>query len=89
MIPLVLLARYVSISGPIAVFRRRLEFEPNTPLIMTWGGLRGGISIALALSLTAAMPRDLILGVTYAVVAFSIVVQGLTIEPLIERLRRR
>ena len=88
-IPLVLLARYVSISGPIAVFRRRLEFEPNTTLIMTWGGLRGGISIALALSLTAAMPRDLILGVTYAVVAFSIVVQGLTIEPLIERLRRR
>lgn len=88
-IPLVLLARFVSISGPVAVFRRRLEFEPNTALIMTWGGLRGGISIALALSLAADMPRDLILGVTYAVVAFSIVVQGLTIEPLIARLGRR
>lgn len=87
-IPMVLMARFLSISGPIAVFRRRLEFEPNTPLIMTWGGLRGGISIALALSLSADMPRDLILGVTYAVVAFSIVVQGLSIERLIERLRR-
>ncbi len=88
-IPLVLLARILSLGLPIAFFRRRLEFEPNTGLIMTWGGLRGGISIALALSLTGDMPRDLILGVTYAVVAFSIVVQGLTIEPLIERLRGR
>ena len=55
---------------------------------MTWGGLRGGISIALALSLAADMPRDLLIGVTYAVVAFSIIVQGLTIEPLLRRLRR-
>lgn len=88
-IPLVLLARLLSLGGPIAFFSRRLEFEPNTALIMAWGGLRGGISIALALSLSPDMPRDLILGVTYAVVAFSIIVQGLTIEPVIGRLRRR
>ena len=88
-IPLVLIARYASLALPIEFFRRRLEFEPKTNLIMTWGGLRGGISIALALSLTPAMPRDLLLSVTYTVVVFSIVVQGLTIDPLIRRLRRK
>jgi len=85
-IPLVLFARGASLALPVAFFSRRLEFEPNTGLIMTWGGLRGGISIALALSLSAEMPRDLLIGVTYAVVAFSIIVQGLTIEPLLRRL---
>lgn len=87
-IPLVLLARLGSLALPIAFFSRRLEFERNTALIMTWGGLRGGISIALALSLGADMPRDLLLGVTYAVVAFSIIAQGLTIEPVLRRLSR-
>lgn len=84
-IPIVLAARMLSLAGPIAVFRRRLEFVPHTNLIMTWGGLRGGISIALALSLTTAMPRDMLLTVTYVVVIFSILVQGLTVEPLIKR----
>jgi len=86
-IPIVLLARYLALALPIYFFEKRLEFEPYTHLIMTWGGLRGGISIALALSLTVAMPRDLILSITYTVVVFSIIVQGLTVDPLIRRLR--
>jgi CPA1 family monovalent cation:H+ antiporter len=53
---------------------------------MTWGGLRGGISIALALSLTADMHRELFLVITYVVVVFSIVGQGLTVEPAIKKL---
>jgi CPA1 family monovalent cation:H+ antiporter len=53
---------------------------------MAWGGLRGGISIALALSLTDNMNRDLLLTVTYMVVIFSIIVQGLTVGPLAKRL---
>jgi CPA1 family monovalent cation:H+ antiporter len=87
MIPVVLLARWLALAPPVALFSRRLEFEPHTHLIMTWGGLRGGISIALALSLTPAMPRDLILSITYVVVVFSIIVQGLTVDGLIRRLR--
>lgn len=85
-IPVVLFARGASLALPVAFFSKRLEFEPNTGLIMTWGGLRGGVSIALALSLSADMPRDQLIGVTYCVVAFSIIVQGLTIEPLLRRL---
>ena len=52
---------------------------------MTWGGLRGGISIALALSLTQIMERDLFLVITYIVVVFSIIVQGLTVGKLIKK----
>jgi CPA1 family monovalent cation:H+ antiporter len=55
---------------------------------MTWGGLRGGISIALALSLTTEMHRELFLVITYIVVVVSIVGQGLTVEPIIKRLTR-
>lgn len=85
-IPLVLLSRFTALALPIELFRRRLEFVPRTNWIMTWGGLRGGISIALALSLSADMPRDLILTITYVVVVFSIIVQGLTIEKMVKRL---
>ncbi|MCB9080620.1 MAG: sodium:proton antiporter [Lewinellaceae bacterium] len=87
-IPVVLLARYLSLTPAIKLFQRRLEFIPRTNLIMTWGGLRGGISIALALSLSSQMPRDLILTITYAVVIFSIIVQGLTVEGLVRRVVR-
>lgn len=86
-VPLVLLSRFVALAGPVEFFRRRLEFVPRTNLIMTWSGLRGGISIALALSLTTAMERDLLLSMTYVVVIFSILVQGLTIEWLIKRVK--
>ncbi len=86
-IPLGLLCRYLSLIGPVQLFQKRLDFVPNTTLIMTWGGLRGAISIALALGLTEAMHRDLFLVVTYCMVIFSILVQGLSVEKLINRLQ--
>ena len=85
-IVIVMLSRYVVLKVPIALFKRRMEFTPYTDLIMTWGGLRGGISIALALSLADDMNREFFLTVTYVVVVFSIIVQGLTVGPLIQRL---
>ena len=87
-IPALLFARYLSLMLPIKLFAKKLEFVPNTNLIMTWGGLRGGISIALALSLTTAMHRDLFLVITYIVVVFSIIVQGLTVGKLIKKLTK-
>ena len=84
-IPLVLVCRYLSLFVPIRIFRKKLQFVPNTHLIMTWGGLRGGISIALALGLTEGMHRDLFLLITYMVVVFSIVVQGLTVGRLVKK----
>ncbi|WP_055447724.1 cation:proton antiporter [Lacinutrix mariniflava] len=85
-IPLVLVCRYLSLLVPIKFFEKKLNFVPKTNLIMTWGGLRGGISIALALGLTQAMERDLFLVITYVVVVFSIVFQGLTVGKLIKKL---
>ena len=85
-IPLVLASRYLSLLVPIKFFENKLNFVPKTNLIMTWGGLRGGISIALALGLTEAMERDLFLVITYVVVVFSIVFQGLTVGKLIKKL---
>jgi monovalent cation:H+ antiporter, CPA1 family len=84
-IPLALLARYIALSGPIAIFKKKLDFIPKTNLIMTWGGIRGGISIALALSLAPQMERDLFLTITYVIVVFSIIVQGLSIGPLVRK----
>lgn len=88
LIPTLLLARYLSLMLPIKLFAKELEFVPNTNLIMTWGGLRGGISIALALSLTSEMHRELFLVITYIIVVFSIVGQGLTVGKLIKKLSR-
>lgn len=85
-IPCILLARYISLLGPVALFKRKLDFVPNTSIIMTWGGLRGGISIALALSLAPEMERDLFLMVTYIVVVFSIIVQGLSVGRIVKKL---
>jgi CPA1 family monovalent cation:H+ antiporter len=84
-VPVVLLCRYLSLLLPISLFKKKLDFVPKTNLIMTWGGLRGGISIALALGLTEAMQRDLFLVITYVVVVFSILVQGLTVGKLVKR----
>ena len=84
-IPIALLARYISLAGPIAIFEKKLDFIPKTNLLMTWGGSRGGISIALALSLEPQMERELFLTVTYVIVVFSIIAQGLTIGPLVKR----
>jgi CPA1 family monovalent cation:H+ antiporter len=73
-IPIVLLARFLALGIPIQLLKGRMEHFPYMTRILTWGGLRGGISIALALSLTTDMPRDFILTATYIVVVFSIVV---------------
>jgi CPA1 family monovalent cation:H+ antiporter len=86
-IPIMLVCRYSSLLAPITFFRKRLNFVPKTNLIMTWGGLRGGISIALALGLTDSMHRDLFLVITYTVVVFSILVQGLTVGKLVKKLK--
>jgi monovalent cation:H+ antiporter, CPA1 family len=87
-IPVVLACRYLSLMIPINFFKKKLDFVPKTNLIMTWGGLRGGISIALALGLTNEMHRELFLVITYVVVIFSIIVQGLTVGKLVEKLKK-
>ena len=85
-IPLVLVVRLVSVALPVTVLRLRRSFSRHVVTILTWGGIRGGISVALALSLPSGAERELILAVTYCVVAFSIIRQGLTIGPLVRRL---
>jgi CPA1 family monovalent cation:H+ antiporter len=86
-IPVVLAARLVSVGSTIGTLRMvRRSFAPYTVRLMTWGGLRGGISIALALSLPQSPERGLIVGITYVIVVFSILIQGLTVEPLARRM---
>jgi CPA1 family monovalent cation:H+ antiporter len=84
-IVIVLVARYLSLILPVTFFSKRLQFVPHTTMIMTWGGLRGGISIALALILPEEC-RPVFLTITYIVVVFSIVVQGLSVGGLAKRL---
>ncbi|MEZ5453623.1 MAG: sodium:proton antiporter [Thiothrix sp.] len=85
MVPVTLLARFISVGVPISLMKKRRAFTPRTIRILTWGGLRGGISIALALSLPAGVEREAILAITYIVVVFSILVQGLTVGKLVVR----
>ena len=87
-IPIVLGARLLGVGLPITLFRLRRTFLPYTIRVMVWGGLRGGISIALALSLPVSPERDLIIAMTYGVVVFSVLVQGLTVERVARRGRR-
>ena len=82
---IVLIARFISVGVPILIIRKFRELTPGVIKILTWGGLRGGISVALALSLPASAERETILAITYCVVVFSILVQGLTIGRLIKR----
>ena len=88
-IPIALFARALSVGIPIGIMRRYRSFSPGVVTILTWGGLRGGISVALALSLPAGEVRDAIVTITYVVVIFSIVVQGLSIGPLVQRIQSR
>ncbi|MFZ0552706.1 MAG: sodium:proton antiporter [Steroidobacteraceae bacterium] len=84
-LPIVLIARYISVGVPIAVLRRFQRFEPHTVKLMTWAGLRGALSVALALSLAEGSAKELIVTATYVIAIFSILVQATTVEPLARR----
>jgi len=82
----VLIGRLVSVGLPVALTRLFHPVAPGMIRMLTWGGLRGGISIAMALSLPASPEKDLLLAITYIVVVFSILVQGLTFRPLVKKI---
>ncbi len=86
MIPAALLARALSVGGVVSVLRLGRTFTPGAVRVLVWGGLRGGISVALALSLPKIPARPAFVAITYIVVVFSIIVQGLTIGPLVRRI---
>ncbi len=81
-----LMARWVSVSIPVSLLSYKIRFERHVITILTWGGLRGGLSVAMALSLGTSMYRDEFVLITYIVVVFSIIVQGLSIGPLTKKL---
>lgn len=85
-IVVVLFARLIGVGIPVKIMERLRSFEKNTLAILTWGGLRGGISVALALSIPDDFEaKNIILSATYSVVVFSILVQGLTIKKLVPK----
>jgi len=84
-IVIVLFGRLTAVSGPIMLLRRKRGYPPSTIRILTWAGIRGGIAIALALSIPPSPHRNLIVDITYVVVVFSLLVQGLTVERLVRR----
>ena len=86
MILVVLLARWISVFLPVTILRLKIKFEKNVVAILTWGGLRGGLSVAMALSLPTNMHRDELVLITYIIVIFSIIAQGLTIGKVAARL---
>ncbi|CAN5645552.1 sodium:proton antiporter [soil metagenome] len=88
-IPLVLLARSISVVGPLAIMRPFLTLGPLALPTLIWGGLRGGISIALALGLPDGPARSIALAATYVVVLFSVIIQGGTIARLLAWLSPR
>lgn len=83
-IPIVLFSRFISVNIPVFILKPFRDFSPKAVRILTWGGLRGGISVAMALALPANEFRQLLLAATYAVVIFSITFQGLTLNKLIQ-----
>ena len=87
-IPLALVGRFAAVALPVQALRARLTFKPGTIPLLTWGGLRGGISVALALSLPDSEVKPLLLAATYAVVVFTIVVQGSTLAMVARRVVR-
>ncbi len=82
----VLLARFISVAIPISLLKYKRAFEKNAIPILTWGGLRGGISVALALSLPKSMFSEVFVSITYIIALFSIIVQGLTIGKFAKKL---
>jgi CPA1 family monovalent cation:H+ antiporter len=86
-IPLVFLGRWVSLAGPSALLGFTGHgLKPGLVAVLTWAGVRGGLSLAMALSLPPSPERAVLLAATYAVVIFSIIVQSLTLEPVVVRL---
>ncbi|MBU0675136.1 MAG: sodium:proton antiporter [Proteobacteria bacterium] len=85
LIPLALLARLLSVATTVTFLKPFRNFSPHAIKILTWGGLRGGISLAMALSVPPGPAREIILMGTYAVVVFSVLVQGLTLKPLLQK----
>ncbi len=84
-VPIVLFARALSVRLPLLALQRRYRFSPFTSRVMTWGGLRGGIAVALAFSMPEGPARNTFMVLTYVVVVFSIVVQGLSMDRLAQR----
>jgi len=84
-VPLVFSARLVAVTIPVLVLSANHVFTRGTIPVLTWGGLRGGISIALALSLPEVAEKSVLLAATYAVVLFTVIVQGLTLRRVVQR----
>jgi CPA1 family monovalent cation:H+ antiporter len=87
-VPLVLVARLAAVSGPVLLLGLFRKFGRGTIPVLTWGGLRGGISVALALSLPEVEEKSALLAATYAVVVFTLIVQGLSLRAVIKRVVR-
>jgi CPA1 family monovalent cation:H+ antiporter len=87
-VPIVLVARLIAVSLAVTALSFRTRFVKGTIPILTWGGIRGGISIALALSIPAVAEKPMILAATYLVVLFTIVVQGLSFPAVVKKVRR-
>ncbi len=85
-IPITLLARYFSLLIPASIFRNYIKTNRKTIRLMTWGGLKGGLSIAMALSLSAPLPKTQFVFMIYVIVIFSIIVQGLTVDKLVKKM---
>ncbi len=85
MIPVVLFARFVAVGIPLSLLRRWRKYTPHAVKILTWAGIRGGISVALALSLPPGPARQVFLPMTYVIVLFSILVQGLSLGRVVKR----
>ncbi len=80
----VLMARFIAVGIPVSILKLRQSFHPHVITILTWGGIRGGISVALALSLPLGPERNVIVAITYVIVIMSVILQGLTIKSLVQ-----
>lgn len=88
-IVLVLLTRWISVAAPLMLMRFKRKYPRYMISSLVWGGIRGGLAVALALSVPDNASRNIILGLTYGVVAFGIIVQGLSINPLVRLMERQ